>query len=76
MTYARVYQRGMKDFIAGVPLAGNPYNGSDCVETCNAWSAGWHDASHARWRIHAHQNAAHAPPHRLPIKSAVPTKPI
>ena len=67
MTYARVYQCGMKAFVAGVPLAGNPYKGADC----DAWSDGWHDASHARWRIHAHKNAEHILPHRSAKESGV-----
>jgi ribosome modulation factor len=70
VTYARGYQRGIKAFLDGIPLADNPYNGSVCVETRAAWSDGWHDASHASWRNHGHKNAAHSPPHRLPINDA------
>jgi ribosome modulation factor len=70
LTYAQAYQRGIKDFIAGVPLVNNPYNRLDCVETSDAWSAGWHEASHARWRSHAQKHVEHSPPHRIAIKDA------
>lgn len=71
MTYARVYQQGIKAFLDGIPLAGNPYNGLVCVETCDAWSDGWHDANHARWRIHSRKNPAHSNVHP-PLRAAVP----
>lgn len=70
LTYAQAYQRGIKDFLAGVPLVTNPYNCLDCIETSDAWSAGWHEASHARWRSHAHKHVEHSLPHRIGIGDA------
>ena len=52
MTYARVYQHGMKAFIDGHPLGDNPYLLA-CAEAHEGWANGWLDASHSRWRTHA-----------------------
>jgi hypothetical protein len=48
---ARSYQRGMKAYIDGSPLSGNPYDPSVCSKANSAWSDGWLDASRAWWRL-------------------------
>jgi hypothetical protein len=53
MTHAQMYQHGMKAYIDGNPLSGNPYNSPVCPEAGKAWSDGWLEASRAWWRIHA-----------------------
>ena len=60
MTHAQTYQHGMKAFIEGSPLGGNPYDRVIELEFHDAWSDGWLNASRARRRIRALEMAAHS----------------
>lgn len=60
MTHAQIYQHGMKAYIEGSPLSGNPYNSATRPEAHDAWSDGWLDAVRARRRIHALQIAGYS----------------
>jgi len=72
MTPAQIYQRGIKAYIDGSPLADSPHNSSLYPEAHDAWRDGWLDARRALSRIHALEVAthshvkppAHAGPHR------------
>jgi hypothetical protein len=55
MTHAQVYQHGMKAFIDGIPLTGNPFDSALSPKTHQGWADGWLDARQARWRFHAHE---------------------
>jgi hypothetical protein len=58
MTHAYVYQHGMRGYLEGIPLSGNPYNPAICIEAHEAWKDGWLDASRARGRLRALEIAA------------------
>jgi len=58
MTHAQIYQHGMKAYVDGHSLGGNPYDQSAHREAHKAWTDGWLEASRARWRIHALEIAA------------------
>jgi hypothetical protein len=60
MTQACIYQQGMRDYLRGIPLSGNPYNPAICMEAHDAWKDGWLDASRARGRLRALEMAARA----------------
>ncbi|VTZ27436.1 conserved hypothetical protein [Methylocella tundrae] len=60
MTQAQIYQHGMKAYIEGSPLSGNPYNATTCPAAYDAWTDGWLDAMRARRRIHALKIAAYS----------------
>ena len=58
MTNACVYQHGMRSYLNGVPLSGNPYNPAHSIDAHEAWKDGWLDASRARGRARASEIAA------------------
>lgn len=60
MTQAYIYQHGMRAYLEGVPLSGNPYNPALGIDAHEAWKDGWLDASRARGRRRALENAARA----------------
>ena len=58
MTYAQVYQHGLKAYIDGITLTGNPHNVDVCEAMHGAWGEGWLEASRARSRMHSHEHVA------------------
>ena len=53
MKHAQIYQHGVKAFLAGKPLSGNPYDPAFNLNEYEAWENGWHDANRSRERMHA-----------------------
>jgi hypothetical protein len=53
MTHACIFQHGIRAYLEGLPLNGNPYNPASCFDEHEAWRDGWLDASRARERARA-----------------------
>ncbi len=55
MTQARLFQTGVKAYLAGSSLRSNPFDCATSADAYEAWKDGWLEASHAFWRAHHHE---------------------